>query len=604
MENVRNISVGILCAASAAVAVSLCLSVSTGGHAEAYVTDRLWSHDLWLMAVAVLLLLLNLRRVRWGVSDILLLSIAALYCISAECSGNPISGMMLQEAFPYAVLYLGMKVSLSAAGKYGRIFLFGLICLWSCLESLLGLSQVFGHSFSRHSLFGMTGSFSNPGPYGGFIAVTMAVALAYLFRERHCRRTPAAIAIWGLACLTVLLGIMVLPASMSRAGWIALCVSVVLYAVAWTGIMKKLTRYPLLVAVVILLAAAFLAGVFFIKKDSALGRLHIWNMEVRAMCMSPFIGSGPGTGAGAYGIAQEAYFRDAARTDGIVRVAGCPEYAFNEYLHAGVETGFPGLLLSIAVVAVSVATHIRARSVFAYGLAASGVFAFFSYPLSVPQFTVLIVFLLSVPAGTYSAKETVVRYGLVKEYSGVALSLAVLSFVAVAGFSVNGLYRDRAEAVSEWKDTRQLSGMELYSEAAEELDGLYSRMRWNSRYLYDYGYALHKTGEWAWSNAVLKEGAGISSDPMFHNIIGKNLESMGRYDAAAAEYLKSHYMVPCRIYPLTLLMDMYIETGCSREARDIGKKIWSMPVNPKNRTMAELKESALERLKCMEAAEN
>ena len=598
MEKIRDISTGILCAIAAVATIGLCLSVSAGGYTEPYVTDRLWSYALWLMAVAVPLLLLNLRRVRWGMTDILLLCIVGLYCISAELSGNPVSGIVLQEAFPYVTLYLGMKVFLSAAGRYGQPFLFVLICLWSCREAVLGLSQVFGHSLSGHSMFGMTGSFPNPGPYGGFIAVTMAIALAYLSKERHRRRTPATIAISGLACLTLLLGIMVLPASMSRAAWIALCASIILHAVAETGIMKKLTRNPLLMAVVTLLSSALLAGTFFLKKDSALGRLHIWNMEVRAMCLSPLIGSGPGTGAGAYGIAQEAYFRDAGRTDGIVKVAGCPEYAFNEYLHAGVETGIPGFLLCAAVVAVSVITHIRARSVFAYGLAASGIFAFFSYPLSVPQFAVLIVFLLSVPAGSYSGRETAVRHGRIKEYSGVVLSLAALSFVAVAGFSVNGLYRDRAEAVSDWKETRQLSGMELYDDAVEELGGLYSRLRWNSRYLYDYGYALHKTGEWGRSNAILEEGAAISSDPMFHNIIGKNLESMGLYDAAVAEYMRAHYMVPCRIYPLTLLMDMYIKTRRRHEVEEIGKKIMSMPVNPKNRTMAELKESALAKLKC------
>ena len=150
-----------------------------------------------------------------------------------------------------------------------------------------------------------------------------------------------------------------------------------------------------------------------------------------------------------------------------------------------------------------------------------------------------------------------------------------------------------------WKAARQWSGMELYEEALEELSPLYPAMRWNFRYLYDYGYALHKEGRHEESIAVLSEGARISSDPMFRNIIGKCHEALGRYDAARDEYMTAHYMVPCRLYPLVLLMRMYEGRGMDAEAVSVGRRILEMPVNPKNRTMQDLRREVsveLERL--------
>ena len=42
-------------------------------------------------------------------------------------------------------------------------------------EAILGLLQVFGLEVSRHTRFVITGSFYNPGIYGGCIAMLLAV---------------------------------------------------------------------------------------------------------------------------------------------------------------------------------------------------------------------------------------------------------------------------------------------------------------------------------------------------------------------------------------------------------------------------------------------
>lgn len=584
------------------------------GDMTSYRTDILF-HDSVILFVSTLpLLAVDFRKICWGLTDGLLVCLAGLYTVSAYVHGHTVSAVALQEVFPYALLYFSVKVLLASGGRMTRLFLFSAFCVWSCIESVMGLSQVFGRMPSGHHAFGMTGSFSNPGPYGCFISMTMAVAAGYavkyratsgilcpaslkgLFSIRRSRVFKSLYFKWivfrlspfVLAAAVLMLGIMVLPASMSRAGWLGFGAALVAVLLVETDFWKRLKRRTVTVAVSMFVLAAVFAGIFVIKKDSAIGRLHIWNMEVWAISDSPLIGTGPGTALGAYGRAQESYFRSGDRPEAVVRVAGCPEYAFNEYLKGGMESGIPGLLLFMSVPVVAAVSLLRRREAFSYGVVAAAVFSFFSYPLSVMPLAVGIALLLA-SAGCYPnlCRET----GFALSYVLNVVSVLLLSFGAC---SFRNVFDDRADAVSDWQAARQWSGMELYDDAAEALGDIYPEMSWNYRYIYDYGYALNKTGDYERSNAVLEEGAAISSDPMFHNIMGKNHAAVGHYADAEVEFMTSHYMVPCRLYPLVLLMEMYEEQGDRGKAVSTGRKILDMPVNPKNTAMRKLNEKAMD----------
>ena len=516
--------------------------------------------------------------------DLLIAGIAAAYCISAAVNGRQLT---IGNVFPYLLLYAVLR---AAAGLWKRQVFAALllaVCIWSCIESVTGLLQIAGRQPSGHVLFALTGSFDNPGPYGGFIAVTSAVAAAYVLQNRNAGWQTLLV-----PGLTALLGLIVLPATMSRAGWLAYAAATLVCTVRETDISRQLDRHRKTVAAsLILLFALASTSVFMLKKDSALGRLHIWNMELRAIAAAPVLGTGPGTAMGAYGRAQAEYFRGGDRPESIVRVAGCPEYAFNEYLKVGMETGVIGLILSVSLPAAAIATLLKTMNVFGYGLMAAAVFGFFSYPLSVPQ-TAMLVTGLFAAAGSESSRMIRMSKKACIMSSAAVLAIAVLLTLPYMKWS-----RKAQENADRWNTARQLAALELYDEALEEYDAVRPAMHWNFRYLYDYGYALHKTGKYAESNEILREGAAMSSDPMFWNIIGKNHQAAGQYEAAGKAYEKAHYMVPCRLYPLVLLMKMYEETGETRKARDIGDKILSMPVNPKNRTMTGLQEEVERKMK-------
>ena len=484
---------------------------------------------------------------------------------------------------------------------YGQVVIVVGISLWGIAEAGYGLLQVLGWRSSRHALYALTGHFQNPGPFGGFIACVMAVAGAWLLR--YSRARPAGSSVLSvvsrittaLAWVALAAGLLVLPASMSRAGWLGLAIAL---GVEWLRVQPErqgsggafarvgsgaAERSPIAppgslpsgkrsraqrIVIVFAAGQALLVGAFLLKPDSALGRLHVWRMESRAIAQQPLRGAGAGMGPWAYGEAQEAFFREhlATASQATVRVAGCPDHAYNEYLGLGVEYGLPALLLFISLIASSIAVLHKARSPLAAGLTAWAVFACASYPLAVPQLRILgaIFVLCAIVAGVLQTAGCLRLAGLLP---GVCALLLAGWVWCCSGRSFDKL---------------KMTGL-------EEVRGVYAE-----------GYALHQAGRCAESTAVLERGALMSCDPMFEVIMGKNAEALGDFGRAAVLYEKAHYRVPSRLYPLVRLMRLQVRQGRDADALATARQLVLMPVNGRNAGMVRLHGEAQKTLDSLE----
>ena len=58
-----------------------------------------------------------------------------------------------------------------------KVLISWLLILAGTVEAVWGLLQIYGFEPSNHSLYALTGSFYNPGPYSGFLAMCMPLAL-------------------------------------------------------------------------------------------------------------------------------------------------------------------------------------------------------------------------------------------------------------------------------------------------------------------------------------------------------------------------------------------------------------------------------------------
>lgn len=456
------------------------------------------------------------------------------------------------------------------------------LSLWLAYESVLGIMQLLGIAVSHNSMCPMTGGFANSGPYGGFLAVCIVVVFAAAWRWRDSVNLYDRILFW-LSSVSGCLGIVVLPASMSRTGFVALLVSAVAFALIDTESKSYFKSHKWLILSVVAVAFVVGAGAFCLKKDSALGRFLIWEMELRAIADKPLTGHGFGKALGAYGDAQAEYFEAEERSQERVRIAGCPEYAFNEYLRMGMEFGILGLLLSVAVIVFGALALFRAKSSLAFGLVAWGTFALASYPLAVWQLRLLLGVFLGAAVGLNMKVGKRTRLILASTFIVIATGLMLIWLPE---------NRQRKYAEGKWLEERRFTNFGIFDGMADRLAILYPQLRRNFRYLYDYGYALHKECRYEESNVILREGALISSDPMFYNIIGKNHEALGDYELAERNYIHAHNMVPSRLYPYILLMEMKERQGNTEQALAYARKALSLPVNERNMSMRDLHERA------------
>lgn len=414
-------------------------------------------------------------------------------------------------------------------------------------EAILGLRQLYGFATSGHSMYALTGSFFNPGPYSGYLAMILPVCL---YQWLVCGRRGGRVVAGGV----MLLILCVLPAGMSRSAWLAAgvsCLCVYAWHMDWTDKFRLLwqqQRQRVVMVVVggfcVLLLAGYL--LFVLKPDSARGRLFMWKITCRAIAEKPLTGYGIHNFAAAYGNAQETYFAAGDYEPWEERVAGSPEYAFNEYLQVAVELGIPLAVCLLVVVVLCLYRGVRKGR---YGICGAilslMIFSFSSYPLQLPVFIVTFGGLL---VACLSGAD---RW----QWLGLAVSVGI-----IGGFRLkNDLQVE--QACREWMNARVLYNAGAYQSAEKEYGRLYPLLRDRASFLFEYGHGLHKQQQFGKSNRILKEALQRSCDPMILNVIGKNYQQMGDCLSAEDWFIRSTHRLPGRIYPYYLLAKLYAEPG-------------------------------------------
>lgn len=412
-------------------------------------------------------------------------------------------------------------------------------------EAILGLRQLYGFATSGHSMYALTGSFFNPGPYSGYLAMILPVCL---YQWLVCGRRGGRVVAGGV----MLLILCVLPAGMSRSAWLAAgvsCLCVYAWHMDWTDKFRLLwqqQRQRVVMVVVggfcVLLLAGYL--LFVLKPDSARDRLFMWKITCRAIAEKPLTGYGIHNFAAAYGNAQETYFAAGDYEPWEERVAGSPEYAFNEYLQAAVELGIPLAVCLLVVVVLCLYRGVRKGR---YGICGAilslMIFSFSSYPLQLPVFIVTFGGLL---VACLSGAD---RW----QWLGLAVSVGI-----IGGFRLkNDLQVE--QACREWMNARVLYNAGAYQSAEKEYGRLYPLLRDRASFLFEYGHGLHKQQQFSKSNRILKEALQRSCDPMILNVIGKNYQQMGDCLSAEDWFIRSTHRLPGRIYPYYLLAKLYAE---------------------------------------------
>lgn len=488
---------------------------------------------------------------------IMFIGVFSLLSVIALNSDHVAAGEMAYQKLWLGRMAIAFVVCCSISmclDKKGAFFCSSIV--WSLillagLEAIWGIRQIYGLVASNHSLFTLTGSFYNPGPYSGYLAMVFPICLSeWLLLNKKKERSRIEQGKYYLSLGVLLLTLCVLPAGMSRSAWIAAAASGLwVYGMhhSWGTVLKQARRKyrkrvlpAIIVGGVVLIMVGY--ALYNLKKDSASGRLLMWKISAMTIAEKPIMGYGLGSFAQAYGDAQENYFGGGDYSETEEQVAGSMDFAFNEYLQVAVEWGISVLLVILLVIGFSLWVGITEKQLSACGGVISVLlFAFSSYPMQIPAFAVTFFFLLAACA------------------MGRSRGVLLFFMVMIALLGAYHLSSNQYDACRAWTRSKMIYNIGAYESARKEYEELYPELNDRGAFLFEYGHCLHKLKQYQASTKILKEAMMHSSDPMILNIIGKNYQSLKEYEQAEQWLVRSTHRLPGRIYPYYLLVKLYAE---------------------------------------------
>lgn len=496
---------------------------------------------------------------------LLLGAMVAIVCLVKAPKALYRGDAMVFVLFVYLLIHASLTHAMQSREFYLSISYFGLYVVFRVIramrlanyvsfavmfggiyQSCLVLGQLLGYGISNHLRFVVTGSFFNPGPCGIFLAGVFVLAVAMMKKGYRKVGINLMFVRYVTACVTFGVTLVALVPTMSRAGWIGALVGVMLLyrreIVAWGNTRRRWVIGGGIVGMIVVLTLFYL-----LKKDSANGRLFIWQNTVSAYWKTPLFGVGIDGFERAFAEAQHDYFEKEKvleQDNRHVEMAGIVESAFNEPLALFLLLGAVGGVLAAMVLFFKL-QRLTAYSCVAVALLVA---SFFSYTFYIPSIAIVFLFAVAqlpdrrVRGGRY---VNVLMFGI--------MGIVVLFF----DFREFG----RREAYRKWKNNAVYYTWEDYQSVVKEYGKLYPVLKNDFKFLFEYGHSLHKVGRYEESNIMLKRGIRHSADPMFWNIAGNNYLALKQYDQGMTAYLRAYYTCPNRVYPLYLLTKLEAERG-------------------------------------------
>jgi O-antigen polymerase len=435
----------------------------------------------------------------------------------------------------------------------------GLVCI-GIAQAVYGLGQ-YMHKFNNIASpnFRMGGSFDNPAGFAATLSVCFPFAL-FVFSKKELY--------WKIiGGLSAILFVVAIVLSQSRAGVIAILVISGIWAVkalnpTWLRSWSNRTKIVGSAALII----TILVGLYFLKKDSADGRLLIWQCSGQMIADKPLLGHGVGGFQREYMLYQADYFRTHPASGYAMR-ADIVKHPFNELVLLLVEHGLAGGLLFGLLIYLLIWEYRKNKQpeTFYAMLCLSGIAAFacFSYPLGYPFVKLMAVFC----AATIMRREAKVWEIPKRLFSIVKPAVLITSLVLLA-FTGKMFYDEYS-----WNTIAKRSLAGETKRVMPDYARLYKTMNRNGLFLYNYGAELNYINKWDRSVQLLTDCTNFYNDIDLQLQFADNYTQLKQYAKAEKCFLLAHQMIPNRFIPLYRLALLYKEEGKILEARRIAKII-------------------------------
>lgn len=472
------------------------------------------------------------------------------------------------------------------------------IVISGIIQAVYGNLQLLGYYSSNHSGFKLTGSYFNPGPYAGFLTSVFPIALGlYLFREKVISslvlfdaskkrglilNTTTKLLFEYVPLLGIISIVLIIPATQSRASWLAVLISSLLLFEPRYHIIKMLfkqlnkVKKIILIAGSILIMGAALFGVYYFKKGSSDGRLFIWKVTTEIIKDNPFFGVGFDRFKAHYMNYQAHYFSEHGETQEAL-VADNTYYAFNEFIQFITEQGVFGFIILTLILYYIIKTSARKENqelsvILKISLLSIGVFAFFSYPMEI--LPIKLIMLVSL-AGLALLDQSKIKLSHFKISSPIEIALktsVIGSILLITVFCFN--YVNRLDAsFKNWKFAQSSYQYGDYESAIEEYEDAYPELKNNGEFLMNYGKALSVYKQNRKAVEILEQAKTHLNTTIIETALGDTYKNIKQYKEAETAYKHAANMIPSRFYPFYLIAKLYDESGQKEKAVVMAKNI-------------------------------
>jgi hypothetical protein len=337
-------------------------------------------------------------------------------------------------------------------------------------------------------------------------------------------------------------------------------------------------------------------GLYYLKKDSATGKLLIWEVTLGKIIEKPLAGHGLGRFEAGYNNWQAEYFQQhPGEINGPKgRVAGNTKYAFNEYLEMASETGIIGLLLFTGIAGPLLISMRKTgtdrekinksneisnafkASLLTILVCAAISFSFYSLPTLV---------LLGITMGIATNRKEA-RYNLETRRLTARFALSGLLFALTIPCAAR---LQKIPSYKKWKDAFSMYTMSGYTAANDYFREIIPSLACKGEFWQQYGKSLQMNGNNKESVNALEKASRYTSDYILYTTLGDAYKGIKKYSDAEASYRHAAYMEPNKFYPRYLLAKLYDETGQKQKALKTAKEVLTKQVKVQSTAIKEIK---------------
>ena len=438
------------------------------------------------------------------------------------------------------------------------------IAVWATIsgtvQTTIGMFQYCGVLESNHATFAATGTFNNPGIWGGYLAIMLALSLPGMLYMHGKRRR-----LMGMGCALIFVGICL---SCSRAACLAVITASLLV------LLPRRKRKYLLLTVLILFPIIGYA-LYLLRPASVEARWLIWQVGTKIFSQAPICGRGTGSFAAEYMPAQAEYLHTAPME--VQRMADDNLLSFNEVLLVLCEQGLLGLLLLGCLTYLILRILLRSKSkeqkaLFLMPLLTIFVFSLFSYFSSIWSlfaFLPFVVACISVPSRTTAPLRLPSIFGA-----------TIGIFILIIGM----LHIYNAHTwIKQYVDLQCNAPIPTFIDKTIRHDAFLSTALCESAWLIEDRQTLveyaptmegyHQTAKWKIR-------------------IGENYESLGKPQQALFYYRQAHCMMPGLTLPLFAEFSLWRNMGDTQQARHLAEQIVHHTPKIKNNLTQHMKNEA------------